>query len=202
EEITFSAVIGGIIILSSVFILSSKDKPKESAIYTSSMQENIDIEQKNENNIGDHKDLFLGVGFGILTAFLWSIAIVSFNQARIIHNDVFIINFFRLFIAAIFVLILGIFQKDYFLGFKKEHRPNLKYYAYIGIAGSLTLGLADTFFYKAAEINGLVLTSTITTNTPMVQQIFSIVFLKEKLRKRFIIAVVLIIVGNYLILVF
>ncbi|MFX0139113.1 MAG: EamA family transporter, partial [Candidatus Hodarchaeota archaeon] len=69
-----------------------------------------------------------------------------------------------------------------------------------GIAGVLSLGFADTLFYKAAEINGLILTSTFTVNTPMVQQIFSILILKEKFRKRFIFAVILIIFGNYIIL--
>ena len=55
-------------------------------------------------------------------------------------------------------------------------------------------------YIKAGEINGLVLTSTFAVNTPMVQQIFSILILKEKFRKRFIIAVILIIGGNYIIL--
>ena len=68
------------------------------------------------------------------------------------------------------------------------------------MAGSLSLGLADSLFYKAAEINGLILTSTITASTPLVQQIFSIIFLKEKFRKRFLIACMLIIIGNYIIL--
>ena len=76
----------------------------------------------------------------------------------------------------------------------------IQYFFFVGIAGALSLGLADTFFYKAAEINGLVLTSTFTANTPMVQQILSIFILKEKFRKRFIVAVGLIIIGNYIII--
>ncbi|MEJ2279667.1 MAG: DMT family transporter, partial [Candidatus Lokiarchaeota archaeon] len=199
ERITLSILIGGLVILSSVFILSSKDKPKERD--SSQLLKKSEDNEKNPNRIEHNtEDLFLGIILGILTAFLWAIAIVSFNQARIINDDVFVINFIRLIIATIFIAFIGIFQRDFFLGFKKEGRVNLKYYLYIGIAGTLTLGLADTFFYKAAEINGLVFTSTITANTPMVQQIFSIIFLKEKFRKRFIIAVMLIIVGNYIIL--
>lgn len=104
--------------------------------------------------------------------------------------------------AVIIFLPLGIFQPVYYSGFKKENRKNLKYFIYIGIAGILSLGFADTLFYKAAAINGLILTSTFTINTPMVQQIFSIIFLKEKFRKRFFIAVCLIIFGNYIILFF
>ncbi|MBY9020406.1 MAG: hypothetical protein KGD67_05065 [Candidatus Lokiarchaeota archaeon] len=64
----------------------------------------------------------------------------------------------------------------------------------------MSLRLADTLFYKATEINGLVLTSTFTANTPMVQQIISILILEKKFRKRFIIAVGLIIAGKYIIL--
>jgi drug/metabolite transporter (DMT)-like permease len=62
----------------------------------------------------------------------------------------------------------------------------------------LSLGLADAIFILASEINGLILTSTITANTPMVQQLLSISLLKEKFRKRFLLAVVLIITGNYI----
>jgi len=78
----------------------------------------------------------------------------------------------------------------------------LKYYLYIGIAGALSLGLADSLFIMAVAVNGLVLTATITANTPMVQQTLSILILKEKFRKRFIIAVLLLILGNYIILFF
>lgn len=185
EEITFSILIGGLIILSSVFILSSKDKTE------------------NSNSINEDKspeNLILGVILAIGTAFFWALAIVSFNQARIITGDVFVTNFFRVSFAMIVIGLLGLFQREYFDGFKKENRGNLKYFIYIGMGGILSLGFADTLFYKAAEINGLVLTSTFTVNTPMIQQIFSILILKEKFRKRFILAVFLIIAGNYIIL--
>lgn len=185
EEITFSILIGGLIILSSVFILSSKDKPE------------------NSNSINEDKSpekLILGVILAIGTAFFWALAIVSFNQARIITGDVFVTNFFRVSFAMIVIGLLGLFQREYFDGFKKENRKNLKYFIYIGMGGILSLGFADTLFYKAAGINGLVLTSTFTVNTPMIQQIFAILILKEKFRKRFILAVFLIIAGNYIIL--
>lgn len=185
EEITFSILIGGLIILSSVFILSSKDKTE------------------NSNSINEDKspeNLILGVILAIGTAFFWALAIVSYNQARIITGDVFVTNFFRVSFAMIVIGLLGLFQREYFDGFKKENRGNLKYFIYIGMGGILSLGFADTLFYKAAEINGLVLTSTFTVNTPMIQQIFAILILKEKFRKRFILAVFLIIAGNYIII--
>jgi drug/metabolite transporter (DMT)-like permease len=187
EQITPALLIGGLLILSSVFILSTKDKPLKDA-------KSINGGEKSVEN------LIAGVLLAIGTAFFWALAIVSFNQARIITSDVFITNFIRVIFGTTIFLLVGIFQKDYYSGFKKESRDNLKFYLYIGIAGSLSLGFADSLFYKAAEINGLVLTSTFTVNTPMVQQIFSIVILKEKFRKRFLFAVILIIVGNYIIL--
>ena len=185
EIVTPAILIGAAFIFSSVFILSTKDKPK-----TASIEEK---EQPSEK-------LISGIILSIITAFLWALAIVSFNQARIIANDVFFTNFFRVAIAWVFFLILGVFKREYFVGFKKENRKIRKYYIWIGIAGILSLGFADSLYYKAAEINGLVLTTTFTINTPMVQQILSILILKEKFRKRFIIAVTLIIIGNYVIL--
>lgn len=186
-KIKTSILIGGILILSSVFLLSSKDKDEKS---------------KNSKNLKEKiiGDLILGVLLAIGTAFFWALAIVSFNQARIITGDVFVTNFIRVGFAMISIAILGIFQREYYSGFKLENRDKLKYFIYIGIAGIMSLGLADTLFYKAAEISGLVLISTITANTPMVQQIFSILILKEKFRKRFLLAVILIIAGNYIIL--
>lgn len=187
EEITYSILLGGALILSSVFILSSKDKSEKTGSKRS-LKERIS------------EDLIIGVLLAIGTAFFWALAYVSFNQARILTGDVFISNFIRVGFGTITIAILGIFQRDYYAGFKKENRINLKYFIYIGIAGILSLGLADAIYIKAAEINGLILTSTFTVNTPMVQQIFSILILKEKFRKRFLVAVILIIIGNYIII--
>jgi len=187
EELTFSIIIGGALILSSVFILSSKDRPETDNLNSKETQK-------------PKEDLIVGVLFAIGTAFFWALAIVSFNQARIITNDVFVTNFIRVAFGTVLFAIIGIFQLEFYSSFKKENRVNLKHYLYIGLAGSLSLGFADSFFYRAAEINGLVLTSTITANTPMVQQILSILILKEKFRKRFLIAVILIILGNYIII--
>jgi drug/metabolite transporter (DMT)-like permease len=187
EEIRISILFGGLLILFSVFILSSKD---------SSLSDQSPPNPKNK----PPESLLIGISCAIGCAFLWALAIVAFKQARILSKDVFTTNFIRIAFGAIFILILGIFDKEFYLAFKREEKKNIKYYFYLGLAGSLSLGLADSLFYKADEINGLVLTSTFTANTPMVQQIFSFLFLKEKFRKRFIISVLLIIVGNYLII--
>ncbi len=187
-KVTPSILIGGLLILSSVFILSSKEKSDKNKLKRS-LKERIS------------EDLILGVLLAIGTALFWAIAYVSFfYQARILPGDVFVSNFFRVSFGMIAIAILGVFQKEYYNGFKKESRNNLKYFIFIGIAGMLSLGLADAIFIFAAEINGLILTSTITANTPMVQQLLSILLLKEKFRKRFLLAVVLIITGNYIIL--
>ena len=189
EELKFSIILGGSLILLSAFVLSTKDKEKKK------INEN-DSEKKSHSS----EKMVIGVLLAIGSAVLWGLSIVAFNQARIISSDVFVTNFIRVFFGAIFFIILGIFQKEYYASFNKENRKIIKYFIFIGIAGSLSLGLADTLFYKAVEINGLVLISTFTANTPMLQQILSILILKEKFRKRFIFAVGLIIVGNYIIL--
>ncbi|MHA1467097.1 MAG: DMT family transporter [Promethearchaeota archaeon] len=193
EEITTSVLIGGIFILVSVFFLSKKDIESE---------KNENIIKEKEKNHEDPEDILLGVILALGGAFCWGISIVAFHQARIIAGDVFVTNFMRIIFATLFISVLGIFQKEYYSGFKfkKENRRDLKYYALIGIAGSISLGLADSLFYMAIELNGLVLTATITANTPMVQLILSAIILKEKLRKKFIIAVALIILGNLVIL--
>jgi drug/metabolite transporter (DMT)-like permease len=188
--VTPSILLGGLLILSSVFILSSKDKAEKATTLKRSLKDRIS------------EDLIIGVLLAIATAFFWAISYVSYNQARELTGDIFYPNFVRIFFGTITIAIVGLFQKDYFDGFRKENRKYLKYFISIGIAGSLSLGLADALFIKAAEINGLVLTSTITANTPMVQQILSIILLKEKFRKRFLLAVGLIIVGNYIIIFF
>ncbi|MFX1454841.1 MAG: DMT family transporter [Promethearchaeota archaeon] len=187
EVLKFSVLLGGILFILSVFILSSKDKPKGSE-----SSDNM-LEKSSEKVI-------IGVFFALGAAFLWGVAILSFNQARIITGDVFVTNFLRVVTATILFSPLGLIQPIYYSGFKKESRKNLKFFLYIGIAGILSLGFADTLFYKAAEINGLILTTAITINTPFVQHILSILILKEKFRKRFLIAVGLIIIGNYIIL--
>ncbi|MFX0028028.1 MAG: DMT family transporter [Candidatus Hermodarchaeota archaeon] len=189
EKLKISILLGGILFLLSVFILSSKDK-----IERNESKESI-TDKKSE-------DVILGVVLALSAAFLWAVAILSFNQARILSDDVFITNFLRVFMACIIFSPLGLFYPVYYSGFKKENRKYLKSFIYIGIAGILSLGFADTLYYKAAEINGLILTSVISINTPILNQIFSVIFLKEKFRKRFFIAVCLIILGNYIVLFF
>ncbi len=187
EELKLSIVLGGLLIILSAFILGTKDK------------ENAN-ENDSEKKMQSSEKMVIGVLLAVGSAFLWGLSIVAFNQARIISNDVFVTNFMRIIFGTIFFIVLGIFQIEFYSSFTKANRKKLKYFIFIGIAGALSLGLADTLFYKAAEINGLVLTSTFTANTPMVQQILSILILKEKFRKRFIFAVGLIIIGNYIIL--
>ncbi|MFW9825025.1 MAG: DMT family transporter, partial [Candidatus Thorarchaeota archaeon] len=187
EELKLSVIVGGILFIISVFILSSKDKPEGT--------ESSKILKEKSSEI-----VIIGVFFALGAAFLWGVAILSFNQARIITGDVFVTNFLRVIAATMLFSPLGLIQPIYYSGFKKESRKNLKYFLYIGIAGILSLGFADTLFYKAAEINGLILTTAITINTPFVQHILSILILKEKFRPRFLIAVGLIITGNYIIL--
>jgi len=189
EELKVSILLGGALIILSAFVLSTKDKEKK----------NIN-ENGSEKKSQSSDKMVIGVLLAIGSAVLWGLSIVAFNQARIISNDVFVTNFIRTFFGTIFFIILGIFQIDYYASFTKANRKKLKYFVFVGIAGALSLGLADTLFYKAVEINGLVLTSTFTANTPMVQQILSILILKEKFRKRFILAVGLIIIGNYIII--
>jgi drug/metabolite transporter (DMT)-like permease len=188
DELKLSVLLGGILILSSVFFLSSKDKPNNS-------------DEHPENPKIEGEKLILGVIFAVGAAFLWGISIVAFNfVTENVSNDVFTTNFVRVSFGAILFLIIGIFWRDFYSSFSKDNRKKIKYFIFVGIAGALSLGLADTLFYKAVEINGLILTSTFTANTPMVQQILSILILKEKFRKRFIVAVGLIVVGNYIIL--
>lgn len=202
EIITFSIMIGGIIILIGAFFLSSKDKPKNEILSSNNVNKNSNnLENKIELKQKLSEDLYIGVILALGTAFFWALAIVSFNQARILANgEVFATNFFRIISATIFISILGMFKHKYYEGFKKENRIHVKYFIYICIAGSLSLGFADSLFYKAAEINGLILTSTITASTPLIQQLASVLILKEKFRKRFLIAIILIILGNYIII--
>ena len=193
EELTLSIFLGGMMILSGVFLLSKKDKVEK-------LEDNLEDPIQSNENEKPKEEIFIGVVLSIGTAFLWALAIVSFHQARIISHDVFLTNFLRIIFATSFIAILGLFKREYYIGFTKKERHYLKHYGYMGMAGALSLGLADSLFYEAAGINGLILTSTLTASTPLVQQIFSIVLLKEKFRRRFLIAVCLIIIGNYLIL--
>ena len=189
ETITPAILIGAAFILSSVFLLSMNDIPKDGS-------------EKSKILTKESEKLTQGIIISIIAAFLWALSAISFNQARIISGEVFSTNFFRVLFSVIAFSIWGIFKREYYGAFKKENRKYMKYFVFIGIAGMLSLGFADTLYYKAVEINGLVLTTTFTVNTPMVQQILSVIVLKEKFRKKFILAVALIIIGNYIILFF
>jgi drug/metabolite transporter (DMT)-like permease len=67
DELTLSVLIGSFLFLFSVFILSSKDKTEEIEPYG-------DLKEKNSENV------IIGVLFAVGGAFLWAVAILSFNQ--------------------------------------------------------------------------------------------------------------------------
>ena len=105
EIITFPIIIGGALILLSVFILSSKDKAEKT-------------EAKRSLKERFSEDLIVGVFLAIGVAFFWAVAYVSFNQARKISGDVFVSNFLRVGFGMITIAILGAFQKEYYASFE------------------------------------------------------------------------------------
>ena len=126
EVVSPSILLGGFLILSSVFILSSKDKVEKINNLKRSLKDRLS------------EELIIGVFFAIATAFFWAISYVSFNQVRALTGDIFYPNFVRIFFATITIAILGLFQKDYYDGFRKENRKYIKYFISIGIAGTLS----------------------------------------------------------------
>ncbi|MHA1349703.1 MAG: EamA family transporter, partial [Promethearchaeota archaeon] len=122
EELKLSILLGGALIILSAFVLSTKDKKK--------------INENGSEKISQSSEkMVIGVLLAIGSAILWGLSIVAFNQARIISSDVFVTNFIRIFFGAIFFIVLGIFQKEYYAGFYKKNRKIIKYFIYIGIAG-------------------------------------------------------------------
>ena len=97
DELRISILIGGILFLLSVFILSSKDKINKNEF------KEISSEKESE-------DVIIGVLLALGAAFLWAVAILSFNQARILSDDVFVTNFLRVVMACFIFMYYSLYS--------------------------------------------------------------------------------------------
>ena len=79
-------------------------------------------------------------------------------------------------------------------------KAELKAYMIAGIFGVLSSGIGDLIYTQGVLINGAALSITIVSAAPLLNQLFAILFLKEKFRPRFLIGAVLIVIGNILVI--
>lgn len=179
-------VAAGLMILGVFFIQDSKTKDKG--------MENIPPEEQ-------RKKLTIGVLLGILLGFFFAIQYILLHMQELIWVGSLECNYTRLicYTAIIWPYLL----------FSKTHRPSMatpegkeqvRAYALMGIIGSLSLGVGDSVYQLGLKEVGASTAITIASTSPILNQIFAIAFLKEKFRPRFLIAVILIVIGNILVI--
>jgi drug/metabolite transporter (DMT)-like permease len=81
-----------------------------------------------------------------------------------------------------------------------EEKEQLKAYGIMGVIGALGLGIGDSIYQIGVIQGGNALSITISANSPLFNQFFARVLLKEKFRKFFLYGVIAIVIANILVI--
>jgi drug/metabolite transporter (DMT)-like permease len=147
------------------------------------------------------KRYILGILCALATALFFATQYLAMAMQIRVYPGIFESNFTRI---GIYVAIFGIFllfRPNYLPKWNRngEH-SQLKAYIYTGLFGFLSFGIGDAIYQIGVTANGAALSIIIAATSPLLNQIFAIKVLKEKFRPTFLIAVVLIMLGNILVI--
>ena len=109
-------------------------------------------------------------------------------------------NYSRLFLSCAMIWVfLSIRPKHIPKKSHPEYKSQLKSYITIGLFACFSAGIGDAVYQMGVSRNGAAISITIASIAPLLNQLFAIVFLKEKFRPRFLIGVAFIVVANILV---
>ena len=156
--------------------------------------ENITDEQKKSH-------FRKGIMYGLLTGTFFALFYLSMAmQNRIVDLGEWENNYARLIISCI-ILWTYLFIKRKHIPKKShpEYKAQLKSYITVGLFACLSAGIGDAVYQMGIAENGAAISITIASIAPLLNQLFAILFLKEKFRPRFLVGVILIVIANILV---
>ena len=141
-----------------------------------------------------------GILFGIATGAFFALFYLSMTMQNRIWNGVWESNYARLLLSSITICGYILLRPKHRPHFKtKEDKEKIKSYVMTGVFACLSAGIGDTLYQLGVNENGSNVSITIASGTPLLNQIFALIFLKEKFRPIFLIGVFFIIAGNILV---
>lgn len=143
-----------------------------------------------------------GIFLGMLTGFFWSMIYINMAVQNQIYHAPLESNFAHLIVYTIIIWIIVIIRPKHFPKFNlsSKNKEKMKAYLITGFFGIISAGIGDWIYQIGIIENGVAISITIASTTPLVNQILAIIILKEKFRKQLIIGVTLIVIANILII--
>lgn len=152
----------------------------------------LDDEKKKKNYI-------YGILGGIGTGFFFALGFITLALQNQIYNGIVEANTTRtLFYTLLMTVIMIVSPKNRPKYKTDEDREMMRAYLMTGLFGIISFGIGDSLYQIGVQLNGTAISIIIASSAPILNQVFSIAFLKEKFRWKFMIGVVLIIFGNIL----
>jgi len=175
EEITLPIIFGTIAIIVGVWMVANKA---------------LDQTQKSGSSP-------IGVLASLGTTLCWGFGIVLF-KIILINNDPYILTAGRmLFLLPILAILSTIPYR------KKSHRTKWtkNQLSLALLSGLIALGIGDTLLYLGLDSTNINIVAPLTSITPIFSAIIAILFLREKVSKRTIIATLLVTAGTMLLFI-
>lgn len=143
------------------------------------------------------KNYQYGILMGIATGFFFGTQYLTLNMQNLIYYGIMENNFTRILVyAGIFWIYLFCTKKHLPKWKTPEDKSQFKLYFYTGLFGIASFGIGDAIYQIGALENGNSISIIIASSAPIFNQIFAILFLKEKFRWKFLIGVFCLVVGN------
>ncbi|MCP4761353.1 MAG: DMT family transporter [archaeon] len=160
-----------------------------------------DIGMREISHKNQKKYYILGIVFAIGTGFFFGTQFLTLAIQIQIHPGIWDSNLTRTLVAAIFLWIyMFIFRKHIPKRKNEIEKKYFKAYILTGFIGILSFAIGDSIYQIGVSLNGAAISIIIASSAPILNQIFAIIFLKEKFRPKFLIGVIFIILGNILVI--
>ncbi len=188
EEITWIIITGTLVIIFGVSIIS----------YFTQKTSNQEAKREHDKNNG--KNTIYGIILSVLAATFWGLTIV-FTKLILNSESVEVIsmmgirNGLMVVIAFILVLIRATIRRDNFM--KNIFTQKKEAFILMG-GGAIAWCIGGVSFFTAVTIIGAGISTPLSSISPFIVTILSLVFLKEKITRKQILGIIIIVVGSIL----
>lgn len=185
EDITPMIWLAAAFMICGVFFIRKPDSKDKG-------MENLSPEVKRRNHI-------LGISLGIGTGFFFALIFLMMREQNVIHYGILEGNLGRTLVYAVIIWTFALIRRKHIPRLKSEvEKINFKAYLIMGLFGILSFAFGDSIYQLGVKANGNAISIIIASSAPILNQVFSIAFLKEKFRPNFLIGVAFIVIGNIL----
>lgn len=147
------------------------------------------------------KHLKKGICFGILTGMFYAFFYLAMAMQNRVYYGVYESNFSRMVVSVAILWGFMLIRPKHLPRFDTpEDKHRAKSYLIAGLFAVFSAGIGDATYQIGVKENGASVSITIASAAPLLNQVFSIAFLKEKFRYLFLIGVIFIVIGNILVI--